>query len=162
MNLSHPSSRLRLLAALCLALLLANLFYHGQQPYAVNLLRPPIDKLVHVALFASIGALLWIAAGAQRVLAVLGIAVLLGVLDESIQWLSPGRSAEWLDLLADAVGACLGVLLGRQLARLLTPSMAVPMAPPLAPPIVLKPAVNTHSGPAPSGAPFPTKSADPD
>ena len=158
MNLGHPSLKLRLLAALGLVLLLGNLFYHGQQPYAVNLLRPPIDKLVHLALFTSIGALLWIAAGAQRVFVVLGIAVLLGVLDESIQWLSPGRSAEWFDLLADAVGACLGVLLGRQLARLWTPSIA----PPLAPPIVLKPAVNTHSGPAPSVAPFPTKSADPD
>ena len=162
MNPGHPSSKLRLLAALGLALLLGNLLYHGQQPYAVNLLRPPIDKLVHLALFTSIGALLCIAAGAQRVLVVLGIAVLLGVLDESIQWLSPGRSAEWLDLLADAVGACLGVLLGRQLARSWTPLMAVPIAPPLAPPIVLKPAVNTHSGPGPSVAPFPTKSADPD
>jgi VanZ family protein len=118
MNLGHPSFKLRLLAALGLVLLLGNLLYHGQQPYAVNLLRPPIDKLVHFALFASIGALLWIAAGAQRVVLVLGVALLLGVLDESIQSFSPGRSAEWLDLLADAVGACLGVVVGRQLARL--------------------------------------------
>jgi len=118
MTLGHPSSKLRLLAALCLALLLVNLVYHGQQPYAVDLLRPPVDKLVHLVLFTSIGTLLWIAAGAQRIFMVLGIAVLLGVLDESIQWFSPGRSAEWLDLLADAIGAGLGVLLGRQLARL--------------------------------------------
>ena len=150
MNLGHPSSKMRLAAALCLALLLGNLWYHGQQPYAVNLIRPPIDKLVHLVLFASIGTLLWIAAGARRLLIVLGIAVLLGMLDELIQWFSPGRSAEWLDLLADAIGACLGVLLCRQIARRWAPS------------IVLKTAINTHSDPAPSGAPFPTKSADPD
>jgi len=150
MNLGHPSSKMRLVAALCLALLIGNLFYHGQQPYAVNLIRPPIDKLVHLVLFASIATLLWIAAGARRVLIVLGLAVFLGMLDESIQWFSPGRSAEWLDLLADAIGACLGVLFCRQVARLWGPS------------INLTPTVNTHSGPAPSGAPFPTKSADPD
>ncbi|NBT76863.1 MAG: VanZ family protein [Betaproteobacteria bacterium] len=150
MNLGHPSSKMRLAAALGLALLLGNLWYHGQQSYAVNLIRPPIDKLVHVVLFASIGTLLWIAAGARRLLIVLGIAVLLGMLDELIQWFSPGRSAEWLDLLADAIGACLGVLLCSQIARR------------CAPPIGLTPAINTHSDPAPSGAPFPTKSADPD
>jgi VanZ family protein len=150
MNLDHPSSKMRLAAALGLALLLGNLWYHGQQSYAVNLIRPPIDKLVHVVLFASIGTLLWIAAGARRLLIVLGIAVLLGMLDELIQWFSPGRSAEWLDLLADAIGACLGVLLCSQIARRWAPS------------IVLTPAINTRSDPAPSGAPFPTKSADPD
>ena len=150
MNPGHPSSKMRLLAALCLALLLGNLFYHGQQTYAVNLIRPPIDKLVHLVLFGSIATLLWIVAGARRVLIVLGIAVLLGILDESIQWFSPGRSAEWLDLLADAIGACLGVLLCRQITRLWAPH------------IVTNIDVNTHSDPAPSGAPFPTKSADPD
>jgi hypothetical protein len=150
MNLGHPSSKMRLVAALCLALLLGNLFYHGQQPYAVNLIRPPIDKLAHLVLFASIATLLWIAAGARRVLIVLGIAVLLGMLDESIQWFSSGRSAEWLDLAADGIGACLGVLFCRQITR----RWGLP--------IDLKPAVNTHSGPAPSDAPFPTKSADPD
>jgi hypothetical protein len=150
MNLGHPSFKMRLVAGLCLALLLGNLFYHGQQPYAVNLIRPPIDKLVHLILFASIGTLLWIAAGAHRVFLVLGIAVLLGILDETIQWFSPGRSAESLDLLADAVGACLGVLLCRQIARQWVP------------PIATTPALNTHLDPAPSVAPYPTKSADPD
>lgn len=118
MNLGHPSAKLRVLAMLGLTLLLGNLFYHGQQSYAVNLLRPPVDKLVHVGLFTSIGTLLWIALGAQRVVVVLAVAMLLGVLDESIQWFNPGRSAEWRDLLADAIGACLGVLLGRRLVRL--------------------------------------------
>ena len=150
MNLGHPSYNVRLLAALSLALLLGNLFYHGQQPYAVDLIRPPIDKLVHLILFTSIGALLWIAAGGRRVFVVLGVAVLLGVLDESVQWLSPGRSAEWLDLLADTIGAVLGVWVCRQLARRFLP------------PVSLHAGVNTHLDPAPSVAPFPTKSADPD
>ena len=154
MNLGHPSTKMRFLAALCLALLLGNLLYHGQQPYAVDLIRPPIDKLVHLVLFASIGSLLWIAAGARRVFFVLGIAVLLGALDESVQWFSPGRSAEWLDLLADSIGASSGVLVCRQLARRgVRPKLA---------PIAIEPAINMHLGPAPSTGPYPTKSADPD
>jgi len=116
MNLANPSSAMRLLAACLLAILVVNLLYHGQQPYAVGLVRPPFDKVLHLVLFASVGTLLWIAAGARHILMVIVLAVMLGLLDEIMQSFNPGRSADWTDLLADTIGAGLGVLLCRRLA----------------------------------------------
>ena len=117
MNLANPSSAMRLLAAFLLAILIVNLLYHGQQPYAVGLVRPPLDKVLHLILFASVGTLLWIAAGARHIPMVIVLAVMLGLLDEIMQSFNPGRSADWTDLLADTLGAGLGVLLCRRIAR---------------------------------------------
>ena len=117
MNLANPSSAMRLLAAFLLAILVVNLLYHGQQPYAVGLVRPPFDKVLHLVLFTSVGTLLWIAAGARHLLMVIVIAVMLGLLDEIMQSFNPGRSADWTDLLADAIGAALGALVCRRIAR---------------------------------------------
>lgn len=108
---------MRLLAATVLAILVVNLLYHGQQSYAVGLVRPPLDKVLHLVLFASVGALLWIAAGARRIFMVVLMAMMLGLLDEIMQSFNPGRSADWLDLIADTIGAGLGVLICRRLAR---------------------------------------------
>ena len=108
---------MRLLAAFLLAILVVNLLYHGQQPYAVGLVRPPFDKVLHLVLFTSVGTLLWIAAGARHLLMVIVIAVMLGLLDEIMQSFNPGRSADWTDLLADAIGAALGALVCRRIAR---------------------------------------------
>ncbi|MFN7941359.1 MAG: VanZ family protein [Thermoanaerobaculia bacterium] len=74
----------------------------------------PVDKLVHVALFAPL-AWLWHSAFAgsrrRRALAVFGVVALLGGATELLQALEPGRSSEWADLAADLVGGCLGLLL---------------------------------------------------
>ena len=125
LTLTNPPVQLRGLALLSLGLLLVNLFYHGQQPYAVNLIPPPFDKLAHLSLFATIGILLWLATGARRVALVLLLSILLGALDELIQSASPGRSADWFDLLADTVGALLGVYVCRWLGRWLAGSVGV-------------------------------------
>jgi len=72
------------------------------------------DKLVHVALFAVLGALLTravLGAGLRTVAAValaIAAAAAFGVLDEWSQQLSSGRVASVADAAADAIGACLG------------------------------------------------------
>ena len=76
-----------------------------------------LDKVVHLALYAVLGFLVAraTAAGdagarpraAQQLLAVLGV-LLFAALDEWHQGFIPGRSADRLDWLADAVGAVAG------------------------------------------------------
>jgi len=82
------------------------------------LFRPPWDKLAHLTLFGAIGGLLWLAAGAQRVVLVVALAALLGLIDESAQALAPGRSVDWRDWLMDVLGAAAGVMICRRLTLL--------------------------------------------
>lgn len=70
------------------------------------------DKLGHALAFA--GLVLWFAQiypqSADRLRCVLG-AIALGALIEVLQAFVPWRSAEWLDLAADSLGATLGFTL---------------------------------------------------
>ena len=118
MSLAAPSRGLRLSAGVLLVVVVVNLLYHGHQPYAVGLFRPPWDKLAHLTLFGAIGGLLWLAAGAQRVVLVVALAALLGLIDESAQALAPGRSVDWRDWLMDVLGAAAGVMICRRLTLL--------------------------------------------
>jgi VanZ family protein len=118
MSLAAPSRGLRLSAGVLLVVVVVNLLYHGHQPYAVGLFRPPWDKLAHLTLFGAIGGLLWLAAGAQRVALVVALAALLGLIDESAQALAPGRSVDWRDWVMDVLGAAAGVMICRRLALL--------------------------------------------
>jgi len=118
MSLAAPSRGLRLSAGVLLVVVVVNLLYHGHQPYAVGLFRPPWDKLAHLTLFGAIGGLLWLAAGAQRVALVVALAALLGLIGESAQALAPGRSVDWRDWVMDVLGAAAGVMICRRLALL--------------------------------------------
>jgi VanZ family protein len=73
------------------------------------------DKMVHLAFYAALGAacaraLLRSTAfrGAALVLIATGIATAFGATDELHQLFVPFRSADWHDLVADAVGALIG------------------------------------------------------
>jgi VanZ family protein len=80
---------------------------------------PGADKLVHLALYATLGALcaralLLRAPDAEPprrrllLLAAVAMATLYGVSDELHQLFVPARSADWHDAVADAAGAILG------------------------------------------------------
>lgn len=112
--LTDPPLWLRLAAAVLVAALAGNLFYHGAQPYAVGLIPSPWDKLAHLALFGGIAGLAWImlaARGTGAHLVAVAIAVGIGLLDEAAQSMLPGRSVDMIDIAADVVGAALAVLL---------------------------------------------------
>lgn len=73
-----------------------------------SLLMSWSDKLLHVAIFA-LFSVLWLWAGVSLVTVVVA-GVFLGALIEVLQYLLPiNRSADWEDLVADAVGAIVGV-----------------------------------------------------
>jgi VanZ family protein len=76
-----------------------------------------VDKLVHVALYAVLGALVWRALRLTRPIDPLRativaavFATLYGITDEVHQIFTPRRSADWHDVAADAVGGLLGAL----------------------------------------------------
>ena len=78
------------------------------------------DKVSHLLGFAALGLLSWRAFPQHRgaaFVALLGF----GALIELVQWQLPTRSAEWADLVADAlglmIGAAAGVLTGSLWAR---------------------------------------------
>ena len=75
-----------------------------------------IDKVVHLLLYAVLGALATRAAwspahGWRSAAIVLGVVLVFAALDEWHQGFIPGRSSDPLDWVADAIGALSGTLL---------------------------------------------------
>lgn len=66
------------------------------------------DKVGHAAAYTVLGALLTLATG--RVWVAVLVSALFGVSDEIHQYFVPGRTAEVLDVVADAAGALVGAL----------------------------------------------------
>lgn len=85
----------------------------GAQPFAVGLVPAPWDKLAHMAVYAVLACAIGFASRRQgpsaMLIGFLG-ALLVGALDEFSQMHLPGRTAEFDDLVADAVGAALGTV----------------------------------------------------
>jgi hypothetical protein len=109
--------RFVLLAALALVV---GLFIGGAQPIAVGLLPVPWDKVAHTAVFAAIAFLLASARVREHwgwLVASVVLATVVGGADEFHQYFLPGRSCDWADFAADALGASLGGILYVLLAR---------------------------------------------
>ena len=113
----HPRS---LATAVLLAAAFA-LFVGGAQPFAVNLVPSPWDKLAHCIVFAAVGAAFATLAGARQwavALVAAALATAMGGLDEWHQLALPGRNGGLDDFAADAIGALAGALLACGLRRL--------------------------------------------
>jgi VanZ family protein len=84
------------------------------------------DKSAHTVAYAGLGVLVLYAVAQGRIDAVtwrrallaVAISILYGMSDEWHQSFVPGRTAEWADVLANAVGAVLGVTLVGAVAAL--------------------------------------------
>ena len=110
----RPPASLRWWAAATVTAVSAGLFVGGALPLAVGLFKPPWDLLAHATVFTVIGLTSGLASGTRgwRLLmfCLLG-AVAVGAMDELHQLRLPGRSADWNDLAADAVGGLFGAFL---------------------------------------------------
>ena len=74
----------------------------------VNHLFPFADKAWHLLWYGGVAVLIWIALSG-RALAVLMIAAAFAVLDEGVQAITPGRSADLADLAVDLTAVCIAV-----------------------------------------------------
>lgn len=102
-----PTPRDRAWAAGLVLFIIANLFYHGAQPYAVGAIPAPWDKPAHVLVFFVLGSLAWIAFAARRFWLVVIVCALVAGTDELAQLLNPGRDVTISDWLADMTGVAL-------------------------------------------------------
>ncbi|MBI3119750.1 MAG: VanZ family protein [Candidatus Hydrogenedentes bacterium] len=92
----------------------AAIFWCSHQPQPVNIeVLPGLDKLVHMAVYGGLAALVSLALRRSNTevhpilqfLGPLGFALLYGLFDEAHQYFVPTRSFDPLDLIADAFGA---------------------------------------------------------
>ena len=110
----QPPASLRWLAAVLVMAVAAGLFVGGALPVAVGLFTPPWDLLAHASVFMLVGLTSGLASGTRgwRLLMFCLVGALaVGAMDELHQLRLPGRSADWNDLAADAVGGLLGAFL---------------------------------------------------
>jgi len=95
----------RLLSIVSVILFVLLLFILGSQPIAVGLFPAPWDKLAHLIVFSIIAGLLWISSDGLWPLSVIVLVVAIGAMDEWHQAGLPGRSADFADLMIDAIAA---------------------------------------------------------
>ncbi|MBI2218836.1 MAG: VanZ family protein [Candidatus Rokubacteria bacterium] len=104
----------------------------GRNPFGLDPWM--VRKAVHLAEYAVLGFLIFLALGAQsrstarRALLAFTLAVVCGVLDEASQRHVPARSASPLDVALDATGAALGQLVALALGPLRRSRGAAPPA----------------------------------
>lgn len=89
----------------------ALIFFASAQSAVPVPLQRGTDKLAHFAVYAVFGALLGYARDRQRLhwLGPLALGLLYAASDEWHQSLVPGRTAEWGDWVADALGVAAGL-----------------------------------------------------
>ncbi|MDP2031020.1 MAG: VanZ family protein [Thiobacillus sp.] len=110
--MSHP--RFALLVAL---VLLVAYFWGNSQPEVAGLIPTPWDKLAHLAWYAVLAGLLLLGLGRRPWPWVLVGTLLLAGWDEWHQFALPGRSPDFDDWLADALGAVAGVWISRAIGQ---------------------------------------------
>jgi VanZ family protein len=116
--MAHISkNHIRILAILCLGLLLAALFIGGRQPGAGSLFPVPWDKVVHLTFYGTLTILAGIALPKIKLPVLFFIIVSIGGTDELLQIYIPGRHAGFDDLAADGVGCLIALFLVPWLTR---------------------------------------------
>ncbi len=105
------SPALRRLCLLCAVTMVFLLFYLGAKPIAVGLFPEPWDKLAHFCAYGAIAGLLALGLERRQPLGIIVLVSMIGALDEWHQVYLPGRSADVMDFLTDAIAAVIAVTL---------------------------------------------------
>ena len=108
------SPGLRVLCLIAVMAMASQLLLLAEPQFAVRIVQVFWDKVVHFAFFGVMAFLLWVAGGGRWKLAVWIAVVLVGAADEMHQAVTPDRSAELDDWLADALGAATALFLAQQ------------------------------------------------
>ena len=105
------------IAIAALAVYWVALFVMTHVPVQVRLPGSNWDKVAHLIAYAGLGFLLACVFGrcdrskVRLCAIVLGLSVFYGAADELIQMLVPGRTADWMDWVADIAGSTIGLVL---------------------------------------------------
>ena len=101
----RPAPLLRLASGALFVVMVAALFYASARPAGLPFMQAPWDKLMHFGYYAALTVLLIVAAGGRGALIAVIVVVAVGAADELYQSTVPQRQADWLDWVADIVGA---------------------------------------------------------
>ncbi len=109
-----PTERIRWYSLLLLLSLVTVMLFIGSRPgVEVIVPNPPWDKVAHLIAYGGFATLAWIFLGGRSTLGPVAVVALIGLMDETMQYYSPGRSADFRDIVADLSGALLAVLVLR-------------------------------------------------
>jgi VanZ family protein len=109
--LLRPSERTRWLCLLLLLTLATTMLLLGSRPgIEAAIPSPPWDKLAHLVAYGGFAALSWVVLKGRTWWGPVTVAVVIGLLDEGMQYYHPARSADARDLIADLTGALIAVL----------------------------------------------------
>jgi VanZ family protein len=73
------------------------------------------DKAIHFVVYGGMAFMLWLAFGKRWALAAFVLVWMVGLGDEVMQHFTPGRTADVMDLVADALGAGICLVVARKL-----------------------------------------------
>jgi len=96
---------MRMVAAIGALLLTLAILLGGRVPEAVQMMSRFSDKLLHATVYGLLAGFWCIALGGRHRSGAVAAAVCTGLLDEWLQRSLPGRQADMMDLVADALGA---------------------------------------------------------
>ena len=112
----EPSPALRVLCAVAVAAMAAQLLVLAEPAFAVRVVELTWDKAIHFAFFGAVAFFLWIATDKRWPLAIWATVVLIGAIDETHQQVVPGRTADLNDLLADGFGAAAALMVMKRVS----------------------------------------------
>lgn len=92
------------------------LFGFGSTPASGNLVAPPLDKVVHLGIFATLAIGLRLTMPSLSTAMIAGLALSIGLADEFHQVFVPNRQPAMDDFLADAAGVFGALLIWQKLA----------------------------------------------
>lgn len=98
------NTRIRVTASVLFVLMMFFIYWFAEQPIAVGLVPPPLDKVVHAFMGAGMAFMLWLVLDCKIPWLNIGLVALLSGLEEWHQSFLPGRVPDFYDFLA-ATGA---------------------------------------------------------
>ena len=112
--LLRPAERTRWLCLLLLVALVTTMLFIGSRPgIEAAIPTPPWDKIAHFVVFGGFATMAWIVMRGGSEAGPIAVAGLISLMDEGMQYYSPGRTAAFADIVADLAGALLAVLVLR-------------------------------------------------
>jgi VanZ family protein len=97
--------------------MIVQLFFLAEPPFADHIVQLMWDKTVHFLFFGVIAFFLWIATAKRWPLFIWVVVLLVGAIDETRQYYTPGRHADVNDWLADGFGAAAALMVAQRVEK---------------------------------------------
>jgi VanZ family protein len=117
-NVELPASpALRTFCTIAAVAMIVQLFFLAEPPFADRVVQLMWDKTVHFLFFGTIAFFLWIATAKRWPLLIWTVVLLVGAIDETRQYYTPGRNADLNDWLADGFGAAAALMVAQRIEQ---------------------------------------------